>query len=83
MTELLQEPLEVRTDAVGRPVAVRRPGWGWRRVERITNHWLVETDWWRTPVRRHYHRLLLSDEDCIEMYRELGDDSWHLSRRYD
>ena len=40
----------------GRP---RRPPGGWRAVSRVANQWVVETDWWRTPVRRHYVRLLL------------------------
>jgi hypothetical protein len=49
---------EVRVDAAGDLRAVRLAG-GWRAVSRVANRWVVETDWWRTPVRRHYVRLLL------------------------
>ena len=58
MTELLSGVAEVRVDASGRVCAVRLAG-GWAWVRRVANQWLVETDWWRTPVRRHYLRLLL------------------------
>ena len=58
MTELLSGVAEVRVDASGSVCAVRLVG-GWSRVSRVANQWLVETDWWRTPVRRHYLRLLL------------------------
>jgi len=58
VTELLSGVAEVRVDASGSVSAVRLVG-GWSRVSRVANQWLVETDWWRTPVRRHYLRLLL------------------------
>jgi hypothetical protein len=58
VTELLSGVAEVRVDASGSVCAVRLVG-GWSRVSRVANQWLVETDWWRTPVRRHYLRLLL------------------------
>ena len=60
MTELLSGPAEVRVDAAGELRAVRLAG-GWRAVSRVANRWVVETDWWRTPVRRHYVRLLLAN----------------------
>ena len=89
MTELLSGPAEVRLDPSGTPRAVRLAG-GWRRVSRVANRWLVETDWWRTPVRRHYLRLLLEPagghgeaDECVELYRDLDAGTWHWSRRYD
>jgi hypothetical protein len=58
MTELLSGVAEVRVDAAGTVREVRLDD-GWCRVSRVANRWLVETDWWRIPVRRHYVRLLL------------------------
>jgi len=58
VTELLSGAAEVRVDASGSVRAVRLDS-GWATVSRIANQWLVETDWWRIPVRRHYVRLLL------------------------
>ena len=82
VTELLGGTLEVRCRADGGVQSVRLAT-GWRAVVRIANHWIVETDWWRTPTRRHYLRVLLSGDECIEIYRDLTTDTWHLVRRYD
>ena len=59
MTELLDGIADVRFGASGAIRAVRLAG-GWSTINRVANQWLVETDWWRTPVRRHYVRLLLA-----------------------
>jgi hypothetical protein len=58
MTELLDGIADVRFGDSGAICAVRLAG-GWATVSRVANQWVVETDWWRTPVRRHYVRLLL------------------------
>lgn len=82
MTELLGTAITVRTTPDGRLQALRLPH-GWRAVVRVANQWVVDSDWWRLPVRRHYMRLLLGGGECVEVYRDLGDGTWHLARRYD
>jgi hypothetical protein len=82
VTELLCVEVAVRTTADGSLTAVRTPA-GWRAVTRTTNRWLVETDWWRAPIRRDYRRCLLAEGDCIELYVDLETGRWWLSRRYD
>lgn len=82
MTELFDLPVEVRLGGEGRVEAVRMPE-GWRVVERTANRWLVDIDWWRRPVRRDYRRCVLRGGDCVELYRDLETDAWHLARRYD
>jgi hypothetical protein len=82
VTELLDQPTEVRLRPGGEIEAVLLPE-GWRLVARTTNRWLVETDWWRQPVRREYHRCLTRRSgDWIELYRDLETGTWHLARRY-
>ena len=81
MTELLEGEVEVRM-AQERPVAVLTPA-GWRDIQEIVLTWRVETDWWRAPARRDYLRCLLRGGDCVELYRDLDDGSWHWGRRYD
>jgi len=59
MTELLDGVAEVRLDQrTGALRAVRLSG-RWHPVSRVASRWVVETDWWRIPVRRQYFRLLL------------------------
>jgi hypothetical protein len=83
MTELLEAAEgEVRTGPDGGPAAVRTGG-GWREVTRTLNRWVVETDWWRVPVRREYRRCLVAGGDCLELCRELDSPRWSVVRRYD
>ena len=82
MTELVDVPVEVRPGAGGAVEAVRLPE-GWRLVARTTNRWVVETDWWRQPVRREYRRCVTRAGDCIELSLDLDDGRWRLVRRYD
>lgn len=84
MTELLEGAVAVRGQGrePGVPAAVRTEA-GWRRVERVATRWVVETDWWRRPIRREYLRILLAGGECCELYRDLDGDGWFWSRRYD
>ena len=72
MTELLDGSVEVRGADPATPEALRTEA-GWRRVERIVTRWVVDTDWWRRPIRR----------ECCEVYRDLDAGGWSWSRRYD
>lgn len=88
MTELLADgSVEVRAGAGGDPVAVRGGGGGWRPVTHTLSRWVVDTDWWRTPVRREYRRCLVDGGECLELCRELDDApspwAWRVVRRYD
>jgi hypothetical protein len=84
VTELLEGAVEVRGQGreAGTPAALRTEA-GWRRIERVVTRWVVETDWWRRPVRREYLRCLLAGGECCELYRDLDGDGWFWSRRYD
>ena len=83
MTELLARTVEVRTGPGAEPLEVRLPGGGRRAVERITARWVVEADWWRAPVRREYHRLLLAGGECVDVCHEPAAGGWTVVRRYD
>ncbi len=59
-------------------------GAGSVRVAARPAHWVIEVGWWRTfPARwerRDCWRLLLEDGRCLDVYRDGGDQSWHLSK---
>lgn len=82
MTRLLGElPLiDVDLDALGRPVAFR---WAGRR-EHVTvcNHWRIEQEWWRRPLRRDYYKVA-GDRLLALIFRDGVDGSWHLERLFD
>lgn len=82
MTELLTGIAEVRAGPGGAPAAVRVDGI-WHAVTEVALTWRVETDWWRTPVRRDYVRCLLRTGACVDLYHDLDAGTWHWERRYD
>ena len=82
MTELLEGAVDVRGTDTTTPAALRTEA-GWRRIERVVARWVVDTDWWRRPVRREYLRCLLAGGECCELYRDLDSGGWSWSRRYD
>jgi hypothetical protein len=82
VTELLLGGAEVRLNPDGEPAAIRRDG-RWLNVIETALVWRVETDWWRVPVCRDYFRCLLAGGECVEVFRNLTDGSWHWARRYD
>jgi len=83
VTELLDARTDVRVAADGSPTAVRTGAGGWRAVTGTVNRWIVETDWWRAPVRREYRRCLVAGGECLELCRELDTVRWWVVRRYD
>jgi hypothetical protein len=83
VTELLEGAVEVRGSDPTTPTALRTTA-GWRHVERVVTRWVVDTDWWRRPVRREYLRCLVAGGECCELYRDLDTGGgWSWSRRYD
>jgi hypothetical protein len=85
VTELLDagEGEQVRVAADGSSPTAVRTGGGWRPVTHTVNRWVVETDWWRMPVRREYRRCLVAGGDCLELCRDLDTLRWTVVRRYD
>jgi hypothetical protein len=74
-------PIEVETDAEGRPERIRgEPLDG--RVEPV-QRWIAEVDWWRRPVSREYWRVLLQDRLLCEIYHDLDEGAWYVERVYD
>ena len=82
VTELIEGAVEVRGGDQDTPAALRTE-MGWRRIERVVTRWMVETDWWRQPVRREYLRCLLAGGECCELFHDLEGGGWCWSRRYD
>jgi hypothetical protein len=82
VTELLEGAVEVRGGDATTPGALRTEA-GWRGIERVVTRWVVDTDWWRRPVRREYLRCLIAGGECCEIHRDLDSGGWAWSRRYD
>ena len=70
-------PVAVKTDERGDPVAVRE-GRRWRRVEARGESWRIDDEWWRRPVSRLYHRIVLEDGGLRTLYHDLENRRWFL-----
>lgn len=75
-------PVEVRVNAQGSPVAVRRSAWSRaREVVGLQDLWRIDDEWWRAhPISRLYHLLLLADDTLLLVYHDLVADSWFEQR---
>lgn len=70
-------PVSVHEDGHGAPVAVRE-GRRWRRVEAVSERWRIDDEWWRRPISRIYHRVVLEDGALRTLYRDLETGRWHM-----
>lgn len=77
----LPQPVQVTSDAQGRPRAVV-----WREriraVETVTEAWRERRRWWSRPVERDYFRLETSDGQMRVVFRDVRTDRWLLERRH-
>lgn len=81
----LNEPrrVRVRTDAGGRPTAVALPGPGrrnFRPVESVRESWRIDDEWWRRPISRLYHDVVVEGGQFVVLYRDLTDGGWYVQR---
>lgn len=71
-------PLGVRTGSSGRPVEVWRPDRrGGERVVAVHERWRIDDEWWRKPISRLYHQVVLESGKLMTVYRDLSDGSWY------
>lgn len=72
----LPAPLQVRTDGEGRPLLVYRRGRP-KRVEAVRETWRIDDEWWRDPVSREYHVVVLEGGRVATIYRDLWGSGWY------
>lgn len=82
----LPQPVDVRTDADGLPVAIARHGHSrarasWVRVESVEEVWRVAEAWWREePQARTYYRLVLADGRLLTLFHDDARGCWSEQR---
>jgi hypothetical protein len=50
-------------------------------VAEIVDVWLVEDEWWRTPIARYYVLALLTDGRTLSLFHDRAGGGWY-SQRY-
>lgn len=71
-------PLRVRADARGRPVALQQRNGRPQRVEAVRESWRIDDEWWRTPISRFYHEVVLERGATLVLYRDLIEERWYM-----
>lgn len=64
-------PIQVRTDPEGHPVEVAR-----RSVAAIREVWRIDDEWWRRPISRLYHEVVLENGKLLTLYLDLIEGGW-------
>jgi hypothetical protein len=52
-------------------------------VERVTDHWRIDSGWWRFHVWRDYFKLVTRSGLVVVLYRDLDSRRWYVLRLYD
>jgi hypothetical protein len=63
----------------GRPVAIGE-GEQRARVAAIEDHWCIDDEWWREPIRRRYYQVLTDNGANRTLYHDLITDTWYEQR---
>ena len=73
----LPQPIDVKADERGWPVAVRI---GHRYLSaQVMDRWRIDEEWWRgEPISRAYFMVLLEDGRMVTMYSDLNYDRWYI-----
>ncbi len=69
-------PLRVRVDEQGLPLAVE-DGPGVRRVLQQRERWQIDDEWWRSPIHRIYHEVVLEPGEPMVLYHDLCESLWY------
>ncbi|MEX0856219.1 MAG: hypothetical protein WD056_01500 [Gemmatimonadota bacterium] len=82
-------PIRVRVDPEGRPVELlraperrtpeekrRRGSERVGRVMAIRETWRIDDEWWRRPISRLYHEIILESGRILVIYRDLVEGGW-------
>ena len=70
-------PASVHSDGNGSPVMVV---YGRRRlrVEAVRETWRIDDEWWRRPISRIYHTVVLEDGKSVTIYQDLAAGGWFM-----
>jgi hypothetical protein len=64
--------------AVGRAGAVRRSKskGGGQAVEAVLESWRIDDEWWRLPISRLYHDVILEGGGRVVLFKDLITGDW-------
>ncbi|TVR67103.1 MAG: hypothetical protein EA422_00745 [Gemmatimonadales bacterium] len=70
-------PVQVRSDPdTGVPHLVMDRGAA-RRVAQVMESWRIDDEWWRVPISRRYHRVVLEGGRPMTLFQDLVERKWY------
>jgi len=55
-------------------------GAGGRRVEAVVEEWVVQDEWWRSPIHRRYVEVVLEGGGHVVLFEDLNTGEWFMQR---
>jgi hypothetical protein len=46
----------------------------------IQESWRIDDEWWRHPLSRLYHRIILEGGGVLTLYRDLTEGIWYAQQ---
>ena len=72
--------VEVELDERRAPVVVKRETGNGKRVESMGETWRVDDEWWRLPIARMYHEVVLEGGERVVLFEDLVTGEWWVQK---
>lgn len=69
--------MKVLADAHLRPAGLLLHGRR-QRVEKIEDDWVIEDEWWRSPIHRVYYQVVLENGVRETVFHDVVGGGWYL-----
>lgn len=53
---------------------------GFVAIEGIRESWRIDDEWWRVPISRSYHAVILASGRLVTLYLDRVTGEWYLQR---
>jgi hypothetical protein len=47
-------------------------------VASVRESWRIDDEWWRRPISRLYHDVVMESGQPVILYRDLVDGGWYV-----
>jgi len=51
-----------------------------RRVEEVVETWIVQDEWWRSPIHRRYVEVVLEGGGHVVLFEDLTTGEWFMQK---
>lgn len=76
----LPERVQVECGTNGEPRTVKRASGQTTSVESIQESWRIDDEWWRQPIARHYHDVVLTGGKRVVLFEDLVTREWWMQK---